>query len=248
MSIPIKTKKELEIMRQGGRILAEIVRELKNQAKAGITTLSLNELAEEMIKKAGAKPAFKGYAGFPAALCASVNEEIVHAVPSERILQSGDILSLDLGVIYQGFYTDMAATIPIGEVEPETGRLIRITKKALRHAVSRMKEGKTLGDVSHAIQTNVERQGFAVVKDLCGHGVGKKLHEEPEVLNYGQRHKGPLLKEGMVFAIEPMVVMGKPGIKKGKDGFSYVTIDGSLSAHFEHTIVVAKKGGWVLTE
>jgi len=220
-------------MRRGGRILAEIVRELKNQAKAGITTLSLNELAEEMIKKAGAKPAFKGYAGFPAALCASINEEIVHAIPSERVLQS---------------YTDMAATVPIGEIEPETGRLIRITKKALRHAISRMKEGKTLGDVSNAIQTNIERRGFAVVKDLCGHGVGKKLHEEPEVLNYGQRHKGPLLKEGMVFAIEPMAVMGKPGIKKGKDGFSYVTTDGSLSAHFEHTIAVTKKGGWILTE
>jgi methionyl aminopeptidase len=246
--ISIKTAEEIEIMKKGGQILSRIIRELSNQAKPGLTTKELDEFTEKFISESGAKPAFKGYQGFPAALCTAINEEIVHAVPSNRELKSGDILSLDLGILYQGFYSDMAVTLVIGEVEPETRRLIRVTKKALKRAISRTKQGKTIGDISQAVQSYVENQGFSVIRDLCGHGIGKQLHEDPEVPNFGQRHKGPELKEGMVLAIEPMVVMGKPGIEKTEDGFGYKTIDNSLSAHFEHTVLVTKQGGVVLTE
>jgi methionyl aminopeptidase len=169
-------------------------------------------------------------------------------VPSNRKLKEGDILSLDLGIIYKGFYTDMAVTVPIGSVDPEVSRLIRVTKKALKRAMARVKPGKTIGDIAHAIQKHVEDQDFQVVRELCGHGIGKQLHEEPEIPNFGQRHKGPELKPGMVLALEPMVVMGQPGIKKGPDGFVYQTADHSLSAHFEHTVVVTERGPRILTE
>ncbi len=248
MSITIKTPEQIEIMARAGQILSQVMRELKNRVEPGITTESLNKLAEELIFDSGSKPAFKGYNGFPAALCTSINEQIVHAVPCERKLIEGDILSLDLGVIYQGFYSDMAVTVPVGAISPEAGRLIRITKKALKRAINRVKPGKTIGDIGHAIQTYVESQGFQIVKELCGHGVGQQLHELPEVLNFGQRHKGLKLELGMAIAIEPMAVMGKPGIKKGPDGSCFQTADNSLSAHFEHTVAVTEKGPRVLTE
>ncbi|MFH1551424.1 MAG: type I methionyl aminopeptidase [bacterium] len=248
MSIPIKTPQEIEIMRQGGQILAKIIRELKAKAEPGLTTQELDKLAQELIFSYGAQPGFKGYNGFPAVLCTSINEQIVHGVPSNRELKDGDILSLDLGIIYKGFYSDMAVSLAMGSVDPEISRLIRTTKKALRRAIARVKPGKTLGDVGHAIQRHIEDQDFSVIRGLCGHGVGKKLHEEPEVLNNGQRHKGPELKPGMVLAIEPMSSMGKPGIKKGPDGFCYQTIDNSISAHFEHTVAVTEHGPIVLTE
>lgn len=246
--VSIKTPEEIAIMAQAGRILARVIRELKARVAPGLTTQELDKLAEELILSYGAKPAFKGYGGFPNSLCTSLNEQIVHGVPSKRRLIEGDILSLDSGVIYQGFYSDMAVTVPIGSVSPEILKLIQVTKKALRKAISQVKSGKTIGDIAFAIQKHVESDGFQVVRQLCGHGIGRQLHEKPDVLNFGQKHKGLELKEGMVIAIEPMAVIGQPGIKKGPDGFCYQTADHSLSAHFEHTVAITEKGPRVLTE
>ena len=248
MVIPIKTPEKIAIMAQAGQILAKIIRELKDEVKPGLTTQELDKLAEELILKSGSKPAFKGYRGFPASLCTSINEEIVHAVPSKRKLNEGDILSLDLGIIYQGFYSDMAVTLPIGSISPEARQLIQITEKALRKAIARVKPGKTIGDISFAIQKHVQAQGFQVVRQLCGHGIGRQLHEKPDIPNFGQQHKGPELKTGMVLALEPMVVIGQPGIKKAPDGFGYQTADNSLSAHFEHTVAVINQGAQILTK
>jgi len=245
--ISIKTPEEIEIMQKSGEILAKIMRELKARVEPGITTKELDKLAEELIFSYGTKPAFKGYNNFPASLCVSVNEQIVHGVPSDRKLLEGDILSLDFGVIYNGFCSDMAVTLPIGSIDPEANRLIRVTKKALKRAIVRVKPGKTIGDIGHAIQKHIEDQDFQVVKELCGHGIGKQVHEKPDVLNFGRRHKGEELKPGMVLALEPMAVMGNPGIKKGPDGFCYQTADNSLSAHFEHTVAVTEKGPRILT-
>ncbi len=244
----LKNQSEIEIMAQGGKILSKIMRELKNRIEPGIATKQLDKFAQELIFSFGVKPAFKNYRGFPASLCTSINEEIVHAIPSERVLKEGDVLSLDLGIVYKKFNLDMAFTAPVGSIGPENNRLIRATKKALRRAVTRCKPGKTLGDVSHAIQKHIEDQGFSVIRDLCGHGVGRNLHEEPEIPNFGQRHKGLELKPGMVLAIEPMACLGNPGIKKSRDGFGYQTADNSISAHFEHTVAVTPKGPRVLTE
>ncbi len=246
--ISIKTNEDLEIMSEGGQILARVMREVKNEVEPGMTTNDLDKLATKLILNYGAQPAFKNYRGFPNALCTSINEQIVHAVPSDRVLKEGDIISLDLGVIYKDFYTDMAVTVPIGSVDPEINRLIKVTKKSLKRAIARVKPGKTMGDVGHAVAKHVEEQGFQVVRELCGHGIGRKLHENPDIPNFGQRHKGEKLEPGMVLAIEPMAVMGNPGIKKGPDGFCYQTADNSPSAHFEHTIAVTEKGPRVLTE
>jgi len=246
--IPIKTPQEIEIMQKSGQILAKIMRELKSNVKPGITTKELDKLAEKLIFNYGVKPAFKNYNGFPAVLCTSINEQIVHGVPSNRILIEGDILSLDFGVICDGFYSDMAVTLPIGPIDPEANRLIRVTKKALKRAIGRVKPGKTIGDIGHAIENYVEGQGFKIVKELCGHGIGKTLHEKPDILNFGKRHKGVKLESGMVLALEPMAVMGNSRIKKGPDGFCYQTIDNSLSAHFEHTVAVTDKGPKILTK
>lgn len=246
--IPVKTFEEIEIMARGGRILAKIMAELKAKAAPGLTTQELDKLAQELILKYEVKPGFKDYQGFPAFLCTSLNEQIVHGVPSTREIKEGDILSLDLGIIYQGFYLDMAVSLAMGKVEPEISRLIRTTKKALRRAISRVKPGKTIGDISFAIQKHIESANFEVVRELCGHGIGRQLHEEPEIPNFGQRHKAQELKPGMVLAIEPMAVMGKPGIKKSPDGFGFQTADHSLAAHFEHTVAVTEKGPRILTE
>ena len=245
--IPIKTKKEIEIMAEGGKILASIMKELEKKVRPGITTQELNRLAESLILKSGGKCSFKGYDGFPTCLCTSINEEIVHVVPSNRVLKTGDIISLDLGIFYKGFHTDMAITLAVGEITPEARRLIRITKKALKLGIKKAKIGNTFGDIGNTIQRYVEDQGFNVVRDLCGHGIGRELHEEPKILNYGKRHSGPEIKEGMVFCIEPMVTIGDWKLKKTKDGHGYKTQDGSLSAHFEHMIAVTKKGPKILT-
>jgi methionyl aminopeptidase len=246
--ILIKTPEQIAVMAQGGQRLAKIIRELKARVEPGLTTQELDKLAQELIFNQGAQPAFKGYQGFPATLCTSINEQIVHALPSARQLKEGDILSLDLGIIYKGFYTDMAVTVPIGSVSPEVGRLLRVTKKALRRAIARAKSNKTIGDMAFAIQKHVEAQDFQVIRDLCGHGIGQQLHEEPEIPNFGHRHKGESLKAGMVLAIEPMVCLGQPKIKKAPDGFGYQTADNSLSAHFEHTVAITEKGPQVLTQ
>ena len=247
--IPIKTDKEIKIMRENGKILAQIMEELKNKVELGITTLELNRLAESLVLKYKGKPSFKDYEGFPATLCTSVNEEIVHGIPSERILKEGDILSLDLGFFKNDFHSDMAISIGIGEITPEANRLIKASKKALKRGIKKARIGNTFGDISNTIQRYIEDQGFVVVKDLCGHGIGKELHEEPQILNYGKRHKGAEIKQGMCFCLEPMLAMtGDGGIKKSEDGFSFKTQNNSLSAHFEHAIATTEKGIEILTE
>jgi methionyl aminopeptidase len=247
MIIQIKSKKEIEIMREGGRKLAEIMERVKERVRPGVTTDELNRAAEALILRYGGKCSFKGYNNFPTCLCTSVNEEIVHVAPSDRILKEGDIISLDLGFFYKGFHTDMAITLPVGEVKPEVRRLIRVCKKALKRGIKKIRPGNTVGDIGNTIQRYVESQGFSVIRDLCGHGIGRDLHEDPQVLNYGKRHSGPKLREGMVFCLEPMVSMGEGEIEKTKDGFGFKTKDHSLSAHFEHTVAVTKEGCKILT-
>ena len=247
MGIVIKTKEEIGIMAESGRILAEILKQVSGKVKPGITTNYLNKVAEDLVFEYKVKPSFKGFEGFPAVICTSINEEIVHAVPSERKLKEGDIVSLDMGVCYKGFHSDMAITLPVGEAEPEVLRLIKATKKALKRGIRKSKPGNTLGDIGNTIQRHVEGQGFGVVRDLCGHGIGREVHEDPQILNFGKRHKGTELKEGMVICIEPMVTMGDYRIEKTEDGHGYKTKDNSLSAHFEHTLAITKKGARVLT-
>lgn len=252
--ISIKTQKEIQIMHRVGQKLAVIMQQIKSEVSPGLTTKDLDKLAQELIFKSGLKPAFKGYQGYPATLCTSINDEVVHAVPSLRKLEQGDIIGLDLGVFYpidqygQGFYSDMAVTVAVGNIDSEAGRLMRVAKKALKRAIGRVKPGKTIGDIGQAVQSYVESQDFSVVKELCGHGIGKQLHEEPEIPNFGQRHKGVELKPGMVLALEPMINAGDWKIKKSADGHGFQTADGSLSAHFEHTVVVTERGCQVLTE
>jgi len=246
--IKIKSPEEIKIMAEGGKILASIMKELEKKVRPGITTKELDRFAESLILKSGGKCSFKGYQDFPACLCTSINEEIVHAVPSNRVLKEGDIISLDLGILYKGFHTDMAITIPVGKIDPEVQRLMRVTKKALKRGIKKVRPGNTFGDIGNTIQRYVESQGFNVVRDLCGHGIGKELHEEPKILNYGKRHSGEEIKEGMVFCLEPMVTMGDWKIKRTKNGFGYETQDGSLSAHFEHMVAVTKNGCYVLTD
>lgn len=246
--INIKSPREIAIMAEGGKILAKIMAELKRRVKSGITTKQLDKVAEDLVLKYGAKPSFKGYQGFPATLCTSVNEEIVHGLPSERILKEGDIVSLDLGLFYKGFHTDMAVTLPVGRVLPEAQRLIRITKKCLKRGIRKVRPGNTIGDIGNTVQRYVESQGYNVVRELCGHGIGKKLHEEPQILNYGSRKRGEKLKEGMTLCLEPMVALGRGEIEKSEDGFCFKTRDRSLAAHFEHTVAVTKDGYRILTE
>ncbi len=246
--ISIKTAKEIEIMKEAGRMLAGVIEELRKNVRPGISTKELDNLAEGLILKMGARCNFKGYEGFPACVCTSLNEEVVHAPPSGRVLREGDIITLDLGLLWRGFHSDMAATFPVGKVSFEAQRLVRVTKKSLKLAIKEVRPGKTFGDIGNVIQRYIESQGFSVIKELCGHGIGRKLHEEPMILNYGKRHSGPEIKEGMVFCLEPMAAIGNGRIKRGRDGFSYITADGSLSAHFEHMVAVTKNGHKVLTE
>jgi len=247
--ILIKTDEEIKTMRENCKILAQIMEELKIRVKPGIITKDLDRLAQSLVLKYNGIPSFKDYEGFPASLCVSINEEIVHGVPSERILKEGDIVSLDLGFFKNGFHSDMAITLPVGEIPPETNRLIKAAKKALKRGIKKAKIGNTFGDVSNTIQRYIEDQGFVVVKDLCGHGIGENLHEDPQILNYGKRHKGDEIKLGMCFCLEPMLAMTGDGkIKKSEDGFAFKTENNSLSTHFEHTIAITKRGAKVLTK
>ena len=246
--IPIKEKKEIRIMRENGKILVQIMGELEKKVSPGITTKELDRLAKSLIFKYGGKPSFKGYGNYPAALCTSINEQIVHSIPSERKLKEGDIISLDLGFFNKGFHVDMAITLPVGNIEPEVNRLLKATKKALKRGIKKAKVGNTFGDISNTIQRHIEGQGFSVVRELCGHGIGRKLHEDPQILNYGKRHAGSEIKEGMCFCLEPMLTMGEGEIQKSADGFGFETKDGSLSAHFEHTMAITKRGAEILTK
>ncbi len=244
----LKTKEEIAIMREGGKKLARIMEEIKKEAIPGVTTLFLNDLAEKLIEKEGGKPSFKGYKEFPASLCTSINEVIVHGIPSKYVLKSGDVLTLDLGFFYKGFHTDMAVTIPIGNVSGESLRIIRESKKALKRGIKKARKGNTLGDVGNTIMRHIEGSGFSNVKGLCGHGIGREVHEEPQVLNEGKRGKGITLEEGMVFCIEPMLSVGSGEIEFLLDGMGIKTKDNSLSVQFEHTVAITEKGTEVLTQ
>ncbi len=245
--IILKSPEEVDKIRRAGRIVADVLQELKKQVKPGMTTLDLDQMAEEGIRKRGGQPAFKGYRGFPATLCASVNNEIVHGIPSKRTLQEGDIIGLDLGAIVDGYYGDAAITVAVGAIRPEVQRLVQVTEESLYQGIEQMKVGNRLSDVSHAVQTHVEAAGYSVVKDFVGHGIGQALHEEPQLPNFGKPGQGPRLRTGMVLAIEPMVNMGKDGVRVLSDHWTAVTEDGSLSAHFEHTVAITEEGPVILT-
>jgi len=257
--ITIKIPEEVEIIAEGGKILAKIMKELENNVKPGITTKELDRLAESLIFKYGGECSFKGYQNFPACLCTSINEEIVHAVPSCRVLKEGDIISLDIGMKYKDFHTDMAITLPVGKINPETKRLIEVTKKALEIGIEKVKPENHIGDISRAIQKYVESQGFNVVRELCGHGIGREIHEDPQILNSVSFEKKLVdkvkyvedgnieIEAGMILCLEPMVTVGDWHIKKSGDGFGFKTKDDSLSCHFEHTVAVTKNGAKILT-
>jgi methionyl aminopeptidase len=235
-------------MREGGRITAACLRMLAGNVRAGVTTKELDALAEEFILSRGGTPEFKGYQGFPASICASPNAMIVHGIPGPYRLKEGDVISLDVGVRYEGFVTDSAVTVAVGEVPQETERLLETTRRCLEASIEQARPGKRLGDVGHAIQTLAESRGYGVVRDLVSHGVGRKMHEDPQIPNYGRPGTGTRLLPGMTFAIEPMITLGSYDIQISEwDGWSIYTADGSLAAHFEHTVAVTEDGPWVLT-
>ncbi|MCU0665822.1 MAG: type I methionyl aminopeptidase [Candidatus Omnitrophica bacterium] len=245
--IPIKSEAQLEALRQAGKILAQIIEVLRHETRVGVTTAQLDRLAEDLVLEKKALPAFKGYKGFPCVICASVNEEIVHGIPSERVLQEGDILSLDIGLQYRGYFSDSAITIGIGKISASRKKLIQITRNALSEGIKKAKVGAYLFDISYAIQNYVERNGFSVVRQFVGHGIGKDLHEDPEVPNFGLPKRGPVLKNGMVLAIEPMVNAGTWECRILDNGWTAVTKDGKDSAHFEHTVAITENGPQILT-
>jgi methionyl aminopeptidase len=248
LAIVIKTAKEVEKMRRAGGIVREVLHAVRAMVKPGATTLDLEKVAETMIEEAGAKPAFKGYHGFPCVLCTSLNDQVVHGIPSAKtVLREGDILSVDCGAVIDGYYGDSAITIPVGKVAAGTQRLLQITQGSLERAIEAVRPGATLGDVGAAVQEMVEAEGFSVVKEFVGHGIGTHMHEDPQIPNFGQRGRGVRLREGMVLAIEPMVNAGGDAVRVLKDGWTAVTEDGSLSAHFEHTVAVTKDGAAILT-
>ena len=246
--IVCKSPSEIEKMRAANALVADVLAELAAMVAPGVTTRDLDAVAEKLVREAGAEPAFKGYRGYPSTLCASVNEQVVHGIPSARPLGAGDIISLDMGVKLNGFYGDSAVTVPVGPVSDEAAKLLRVTREALEKGIAQVRVGGRVSDIGHAIQEHVEAAGFSVVREFVGHGIGAQLHEEPQIANYGEPGRGPRLAEGMVLAIEPMVNMGKPAVKVLRDGWTAVTRDGSLSAHFEHTVAVTKDGPLVLTE
>ena len=235
-------------MSRAGRLVGEVLTELAQKVTPGISTAELDEAAERRITAAGGTPAFKGYHGYPATICASINEEVIHGIPSgRRVLQEGDIISIDVGASLDGYYGDSAITLPVGQVSEEAARLLRVTEEALFKAIDRLRPGGRVSDVSHAVQLHVEAFGFSVVREFVGHGIGQQMHEEPQVPNYGEPGRGPRLAEGMVLAIEPMVNAGRPAVKVLADGWTAVTRDKSLSAHFEHTVAVTSGAPWILT-
>lgn len=234
-------------MRVPCRIVAEILEILRGAAQPGITTAALNQIAEKEASKRGAKPAFKGYSGYPHALCCSPNEQVVHGMPTSRKLVSGDILSIDFGVIYDSYYGDAAVTLPIGEISEKAQRLLRVTEESLAAAIAAARTENRLSDISYAVQSYVEARGFSVVREFVGHGIGKNLHESPQIPNFGQPGRGVRLKAGMVLAIEPMINEKSPEVRVLDDGWTAVTCDGGLSAHFEHTVAITEKGPEILT-
>ncbi len=250
MGITCKSSDEIGKMRHSGRIVRQVLDHLRGMVAPGVTTMDLERAAEAKIKELGASPAFKGYYDYPCVLCTSVNEEIVHGIPSEkRTLKEGDIVSIDCGVVLDGYYGDAAITVPVGSnIKPELRKLMEVTEASLYRAIEQARVGNTVGDVGAAVQELVEANGFSVVREFVGHGIGTKLHEEPQVPNYGSRGHGPKLREGMVLAIEPMVNSGKPETRVLGDKWTAVTADGSFSAHFEHCVAVTRDGPVILTQ
>lgn len=246
--IVCKSAAELQQMRTANALVAEILADLASHVQPGVTTAELDRIAEKRVREAGAVPAFKGYRGYPATLCASVNEEVVHGIPSDqRRLADGDVISLDMGVLLDGFYGDSAVTVGVGRISAQASDLLRVTEEALYRGIDAARIAGRLSDIGHAIQDWVEQHGFSVVREFVGHGIGTKLHEEPQIPNYGQAGRGPRLVEGMVLAIEPMVNAGRASVKVLPDGWTAVTRDGSLSAHFEHTVAITGDGPLILT-
>jgi methionyl aminopeptidase len=250
MAIICKSRSEIEKMRASGRIVRQVLETVRQQVAAGVSTMDLERTAEKKVKDLGAKPAFKGYYDYPCVLCTSVNQEIVHGIPSEkRVLRAGDIVSVDCGVVLDGYYSDAAITVPVGdELSPELKKLLEVTEASLYRGIQQVLIGNAVGDVGAAVQECVEAAGFSVVRQFVGHGIGTQLHEEPQVPNFGNRGQGPKLREGMVLAIEPMVNIGKPGTRLLNDKWTAVTEDGSYSAHFEHCVAVTKDGPLILTQ
>jgi len=246
--IKIKTKEEIELMKIAGRLTCQTHDYLKRHIKVGITTLELDKLAEEFIKKHQALSSFKNYNGFPNTICASINDEVVHGIPSNYKLKEGDIISIDIGVNYQGYHGDMARTYPVGKINKEKEKLLKCTEESLYKGIEQIKPGNKIGDIGYAIEEYAKEHRLGVIRELVGHGVGKELHEDPEVPNYGIPNTGPLLKPGMVIAVEPMLNLGTPKICISEDGWTIKTLDGKSSAHFEHTILVTKEGPKILTQ
>ena len=246
--IVCRSAAELERMREAGRLVGEVLTELTAAVAPGVSTAELDEIAERRIRQAGATPAFKGYHGYPATICASINDEVIHGIPSgRRVLAEGDIISIDVGAALDGYYGDSAVTLPVGHVSEQAATLLRVTEESLYKAIEQARPGKRVSDIGHAVQRHVEAFGCSVVREFVGHGIGVRMHEEPQVPNYGEPGHGPRLAEGMVLAIEPMVNAGKPAVKVLADGWTAVTRDTSLSAHFEHTVAVTSGEPWILT-
>jgi len=246
--IVLKSPREIALMRQAGQVLIAAMRLCRDLVKPGVSTLEIDREVEALIRERGARPAFKGYRGFPATICASINQEVVHGIPAAgRRVKEGDIIGLDLGAVVEGYHADAAITLPVGEVSEEAQRLIDVTRESLERAIAEVRPGQRLGDVSSAVQRHVEAAGFGVVRAFVGHGIGRELHEDPQVPNFGEPGKGPILRRGMVLAIEPMVTLGHWDVRILSDRWTAVTEDGSLAAHFEHTVAIADNGPDVLT-
>lgn len=246
--ITLKSKREIALMRRSGQIAAAVLQELGEAVRPGVTTAELDKLAERSIRKAGAEPAFLGYQGFPASICASINSEVVHGIPGLRRLKEGDIISIDLGAVWKGYYSDTAATFGVGKISPLARRLIDVTRQSLKEGIEAMRAGGHLSDISHAVQKHVESSGYSVVYSYAGHGIGTEMHEEPQVPNFGPPGCGPKLLPGMVLAIEPMVNVGAAEVEVAGDGWTVLTKDRSLSAHFEHSVALGPEGPEIMTK
>ena len=244
----IYCEEEVRAIKRSNQIVAKILEELGSMIRPGVRTRELDERAEARTREMGAIPAFKGYRDFPSSLCTSINEEIVHGIPSSRVLREGDIISLDFGVLYEGYYGDAAVTFPVGEVTPKAKKLIQAAKEAFHKGLDQARTGNRLSDISHAIQTYVEAQGFSVIRSFVGHGIGLSLHEEPQIPNFGLPGRGPKIKPGMVFALEPMIAMGDWNVEILEDNWTAITSDKSLSAHYEHTVAITEEGAEILSE
>jgi methionyl aminopeptidase len=245
--VSLKSPREIELMRRSGRITAQVLSDLMKLARPGMATSELDRAAEEGIRRGGGLPTFKGYNGFPASICASVNDEVVHGIPGPRVLRDGDLLSIDIGTTLEGYVSDSAVTVPVGTISPEAQRLLDVTRECLTIGIEQMQSGNHVGDIGAAVQEHAERQGYGVVRELVGHGVGRAMHEEPQVPNFGTRGTGMELRPGLVLAIEPMITERGPKVRILDDGWTVVTADGKLAAHFEHTIAVTDAGPKILT-